>query len=64
MPFGSEASEAEVVDVASARVPLADILVAGKASGTWKLCRPDKLGQVRFQVQRGSSTVWATPADK
>lgn len=48
MPFGSEASEAEVVDVAWARVPLADVLAAGKASGTWKLSRPDKLGQVCF----------------
>lgn len=48
MPFGTEASEAEVVDVAWARVPLADILAAGKAAGTWKLSRPDKLGQVRW----------------
>ncbi|CAL5228044.1 g11108 [Coccomyxa viridis] len=46
IPFGSE-SETEVTTVASCRIPLADILAAGKASGTWKMMRPDKLGQTR-----------------
>ena len=46
MPFGTE-SEAEIVAIASARVPLADVLASGKASGSWKLTRADKLGQVR-----------------
>ncbi|CAK0771570.1 hypothetical protein CVIRNUC_003873 [Coccomyxa viridis] len=46
IPFGTE-SETEVTTVASCRIPLADILAAGKAAGTWKLMRPDKLGQTR-----------------
>ena len=46
MPFGTE-SEAEVVAIASARAPLADVLAAGSASGSWKHTRADKLGQVR-----------------
>ncbi|CAL8462063.1 g1594 [Coccomyxa elongata] len=47
IPFGTETAESEIAVVANARVPLADIFTAGKASGTWKLMRPDLLGQVR-----------------
>jgi hypothetical protein len=57
MPFGTE-SEAEVVAIASARAPLADVLASGSASGSWKLTRADKLGQARSAVHPPLACHW------